>query len=210
MKKAAKGYETPKKPKSKFGSGSPGNTPRSATSAVTPDGSSAARRQLCRRESEEQTQRIMSRKLSHIPKEILDTQENSKGQKAADFILAEVRVKKSLAKKGRLSTKFWFGFWESFDFGSVIGDLLPDNPPDEEVDTYLLDAILQARAENPAERKIEPILRWMEKAKSINQTSLFGVLVAMQEGPCLIHSHAEKIRVGVAELVGRLPPFRNG
>jgi hypothetical protein len=159
------------------------------------------RRQLERRETDEQFERIKDRKLSFVPIEVFSTKVDTDGISAKDCIKAEIRANK--ITKSRLSTKFWIGFWEKYDFGDVLADTLPCPPEDEAVDSELLEAIGCARAENPVERSPDELVRYLRNCKGMNERSYFGVLTTMQEGPTLGHKHAVRIQVAVLELIGR-------
>jgi hypothetical protein len=159
------------------------------------------RRQLERRETDDQFERIRDRKLSFVPLEVFSTKVDCNGISAKDCIKAEIRANK--VTKSRLSTKFWIGFWEKYDFGDVLADTLPCPPESDVVDSELLEAIGAARAENPVERSPDELIRYLRNCKGMNERSYFGVFTTMQEGPTLGHKHAVRIQVAVLELIGR-------
>ncbi len=68
------------------------------------DAPKGCRRQLTRRLTEEQTDRFVERKLSHISMSIIDTVENSEGLKLKDYIAREVRGQKK--RNVRSSSEF--------------------------------------------------------------------------------------------------------
>jgi hypothetical protein len=186
-KKAAKGY--------KAADVDDGSVAEAALVAKNP------RRQLERRETDEQFERIKDRKLSFVPIEVFSTKVDTDGISAKDCIMAEVRRNK--ITKSRLSTKFWVGFWEKYDFGDVLADTLPCPPEADVVDSELLEAIGVARQDNPIERNPDELVRYLRNCKGMNERSYFGVLTTMQEGPTLGHKHAVRIQVAVLELIGR-------
>jgi len=164
------------------------------------------RRQLSRRDSEEAASRIMDNKLSHIDANKLKEIVNDQGLSPFDYILKEVRSKR--VKAGRCSTKFWLGFWDSFGLTRDVGlELAAPKQEDDKIDPMLLEAIAQARAENPAERKPDGMLRWFETAGPCSEQEMYGIICAVQEGPTLIRVHALKIQVGLLGYISRCIKF---
>jgi len=162
------------------------------------------RRQLERRDTDDQVERIRERKLPQVAVEVLKTKENAKGIKAKEYIAMELRAKRKT--KGRLSTAFWVRFWEEYDFAEDIAGAMPE-PPDEPVDDELLEAIGDARCDDPAHRTPTTLTRLLEHAGLMNERSWFGLLTSMQEGQNLIHIHAVKIQAATLSYAGRTVSF---
>ena len=73
-------------------------------------GKSKKRERLDRRDSDEQAERYISRKLSHIPN--LSSRRNAAGETVKQFIKKEMRQKR--ITQGRLSVSFSVQLWREF------------------------------------------------------------------------------------------------
>lgn len=161
------------------------------------------RRQLERRNTEEQVKRIIARKLGHLDAHVIKTQTNAKGQTVFMWIRDQVKSKQNAS--GRLSTQVWTQFWREFDLSGDISERLPVPPEgaDETVDEELIEGLWAARHANPAERSPVALTRYLEKAPKMSETSLYGLLQAIQIGPNLSRAHAMKLQVATLQYFAR-------
>lgn len=163
----------------------------------------AKRRQLERRNTEEQVKRIISRKLGHFDAHVIKTQTNARGQTVYMWIRDQVKSKQNI--NGRLSTQVWTQFWREFDLSGDIAERLPVPPEgaNETVDEELIEGLWAARHANPAERSPVALTRYLEKAPKMSETSLYGLLQAIQIGPNLSRAHAMKLQVATLQYFAR-------
>lgn len=191
------GVDLPGTPK---GCPSPGGSEGAAPGA-------AKRRQLERRNTEEQVRRIISRKLGHLDAHVIKTQTNAKGQTVFMWIRDILKSKK--ITNGRLSTQAWTQFWREFDLSGDISDRLPRPPDnnDDPIDEELVEGLLAARHANPAERSPVALTRYLETAPKMSEANLYGLLQAVQIGPNLLRSHAMKMQVATLQYFARCGCF---
>lgn len=159
------------------------------------------RRQLSRRETDEQTQRFIDRKLSHVPPAILETVQNLEGLRVRDFIKRELKRTKSV--NGRLASKFMVNLYEEYDLGSGIFSGLPEPEGDESVDEELLDLMGQCHDENPVLRNPKPLAKYLEVCRPLTYTNLQGLMNGIVEGALLSHNNAQKLQVAALGYIAR-------
>ena len=113
---------------------------------------------------------------------------------------AEVELKKD--KTGRLSSKCWLALFAEFSLSDSMAENLP-TPQGEAWDTDLVDTISILHADNPAAKRTTPLERYLEYCEPFNQTSLFGLLKAVMEGPTLPNGSAMPCQLAVLKYMER-------
>lgn len=85
------------------------------------------RRQLNRRSSDEQVERALAQRLSHLPDEVWRTKVNKDGLSISEYVKRAHKKMHSDGKK--LGTKFWSDVYNEFDLNESCADALEDPPP---------------------------------------------------------------------------------
>jgi len=177
----------------------------SAIPAKAPESESdvKTRRRLDRRDSDQRMDRACEGKLFENDWAQLVGKVSPKDETPTDYIKEELRRKKD--KNGRLTTAFWIGFRKDFGLvtGGDIGDKL-DDPPEEPVDQNLVQMLLTAHSDNPAQDKVSPITSYLEHCPELNQASLYGLFNRIEECPSLPRVVAYKIQVAVLAYLERI------
>lgn len=91
----------------------------SSSSAAKPE-----RRRLDRRDTEERVDRVIERKLSRFPRELVEASVAADGSTVRETIAAEIRARKS--SNEYLRQEFWTMFHSKYKFHEGVGNLLPE------------------------------------------------------------------------------------
>ncbi len=176
-------------------------SPQLTTSCATPTSDSKKLKQLERRDTDDQVDRVIEQKLSSVPEHVIVGAVAKDGvTKVRDFIAAEIRTLRGTTK--RLSTRFWTSFNDHFDINVNASDILEEPPPDEEVADELVEKIMLAHADNPAERTCEGVDRYLE-FNTLNKREMYLLIKASQEGPTLSKAFSVKLRVTIVKYFAR-------
>jgi len=159
------------------------------------------RRQVCRRNSDEQAQRALDEKLKDIPESSWRSKVNKQGLTLQEYVKRHSKSMKSENK--RLSTKFWTECFAEFDLVNTCADNLEDPPSGLSIDTDLLKALQAARNGNPTGKPTLQLERYLEHCAPLNKQELFGLFHAVMEGPDLPRPFAVKLHIAVLKYSGR-------
>lgn len=159
------------------------------------------RRQIQRRNTEEQCARFQERKLSHIDQVRLRTLRNEEGQSIEQFICDELRTKR--CKQGRLSAKFLVRLYKSFNLASDTWDALPRPPADGEHDEELAQLISLCHDENKFTRDTSPLCAHLETCAELDIGPLLSLLHGSLAGPLLDEGNASKVQNAVLHYMAR-------
>ena len=162
-------------------------------------------RHLHRNSTEVQVERIVADRLKAFdPIEMATATGKSTGMSVNDYIGQEVRQKK--AKNGRLCSNFWHRFHEEFKLGTgkfTHMDSADDPAGEEALSDELLDAVGEAHKENPAARKAEPFVNFLEYAGEPSVTELRFMIEASREGPVITKKNSHRMLVAILAHIGR-------
>ena len=136
---------------------------------------------------------------------VLAGQLSSDGFDAKAYIKREIKKNKfEQLKKKRLSPQFWIRFKAEFRITVVdICDSLPDPPENLDPDKTLVQMLLLAHSDNPAQNKIDPISKYLMHCQPLHETSLYGLISRMQECESLPKHVAVKIQIAFFEYARR-------
>lgn len=165
------------------------------------------RRQLNRRSSDEQVERALAQRLSHLPDEVWRTKVNKDGLSISEYVKRAHKKMHSDGKK--LGTKFWSDVYNEFDLNESCADALEDPPEDLPVSKDLLMALASARSGNPCGTPAAQLERFLERCGVLNRAELYGLFRAAMEGPSLPRVVAVKCQVAILRYLGRTPGFNN-
>ena len=105
-----------------------------------------------------------------------------------------------------LSTKLWAEFFSEYGLSSekFFGIAALADPEQCEVDKGLMDALLEARVENPTERKSGPFTRWCEHADnaSISKSSFILMLSGSLESDRVCARHSDEMITACQKFIG--------
>jgi hypothetical protein len=124
-----------------------------------------------------------------------------------DGVKLRVYVEAMLKEKGpseKWNAKFWSDVHVMFNLGTGIADQLPDPSDDEEmVSAELQDALRTAHHKNPAMRKSDHLVRFLEHCAPLNKSEMFGLLGLSMEGPTLLRSHSLRMQIAILKYFSR-------
>ena len=103
------------------------------------------RKQINRRDSDEQAERYVNRKLSHVDASRIKTLRNEDGLSIHNYVKAELKRKK--CTQGRLSSTFAVQLFKSFNLEAGLWDDLPE-PPKGETNEELYELVSLCHDEN--------------------------------------------------------------
>ena len=176
-------------------------SPTLAKCASTPTSDSKKLKQLERRDTDDQVDRVIEQKLSSVPAHVIVGAVAKDGvTKVRDFIAAEIRTLRGTTK--RLSTRFWSSFNDHFDIDVNASDILEEPPANEEIADELVEKISLAHADNPAERTCEGVERYLE-FNTLSKREMYLLIKASQEGPTLSKAFSVKLRVNIVKYFAR-------
>ena len=104
-----------------------------------------------------------------------------------------------------LSTKFWAEFFTEYGLGGdkFVGLSELEVDESEEPQKFLMDALLDARVENPAERNTGPFVSWREHdSGDISKTDFILMLNGCLESDRLCASHSETMLAAAHAFIG--------
>ena len=167
----------------------------------TPQSDTKKLKQLERRDTDDQVDRVIELKLGSVPAHVIVGAVAKDGvTKVRDFIAAEIRTLRGTPR--RLSTRFWCSLNEHFDINVSASDCLEEPPGDNEIADELVEKIMLAHADNPAERSCEGVDRYLE-FNTLNKKEMYLLLKASQEGPTLPKASSVKLRVSIVKYFAR-------
>ena len=164
----------------------------------------APKRRVQRRDTDDQTERYIARKLGHLSEARLHSVQSKSGVSLYDYVKEEVRKKKKV--RGRLGSKFTLQLYRDFDFERGTFDALSDcevEDEDAEMGLEMCEALSQAHDENPSARKPTPLIKYLERCGRLSKFNYYGLLNGVLAGPLLCHKHARKLQVAVLHYVAR-------
>ena len=151
----------------------------------------AKRRQLHRRDTDDQVRRAIERKLLHIPKRIWVSKRDEHGKSIDEHVHNEIRKRRAQGKY--IGSEFWTWIFKSF---KLLEDMLAELPmPSDDVspDKELLEALSILQHENPVKAIAWPFEDYMNHAGQLGETATYGVLQAvMVNGVSISQANAQK------------------
>ena len=168
--------------------------------SVLPDEPPQKRRQILRRHTDEQVDRAISTRLSHVPPSVLEGKTDSKGTSIREYIGRAIKD----STQGRLGSRFWCKLNDDFGLCDSLADGLADPPDGEEPDAELIEMLQLCHHENPAARRTTALERYLEHCKVINKTSLYGLLRSTQESPSLTKVNCQRCQVAILKYFVRI------
>jgi hypothetical protein len=99
------------------------------------------KRRLNRRTSDEQVERALQARTSHIPLSVWETRRDKAGRTVRQVVKDALKSVRSGDVRGRLSTKFWTSLHETFELNETLADNLAEPPLDQDVNPELLEVL---------------------------------------------------------------------
>lgn len=162
-------------------------------------------RHLSRKTTEGQVDRIIKSKLSSYDSVELETAiGKTTKMSVADFIADGVR--KNRGGNQYLNSRFWTSFHQEFDLGAQrFGNMQSEDDAegDESVSDEILECLLQAHSENPAARKPDALLSYLEYVGKCNLTELKVMINASKESHIVSRRSSEKMLMGLLKFIGK-------
>jgi hypothetical protein len=171
------------------------------------EGPTKRRRQLSRRSSDEQVERAVAARLSHLPDEVWRTKVTKDGLSISEYVKRWTKKMHSDGK--RLGTKFWTDLYNEFDLNESCADSLEDPPDDLKVNKDLLVALAAAQCGNPAGAPSAQLERFLDHCPQLNRAELYGLFRATMEGPAMPRNVAVKCHIATLRHLARIPGFNN-
>ena len=125
------------------------------------------------------------------------------GIQVHEYIKAALRSHNKERKN--LSTKFWCGFVDQYDFGSSIIDDLELPADSLVVNEDLVNKISMCHDANPATRSTEQLERYLEFS-TLNRREIYGIIGASEEGPSVSRAFSVTMKVAVLKYFARTAP----
>ena len=150
------------------------------------------RRRLDRRQTNEQVERIVDRKLAPIfPALVIANATTQHGEGVHDYIGRHLVSTRN--SNQYLSTRFWTQFYREFDLRENCLDNLP-GPEDENVRDEIKHILT---ADTPTQRFVEPLERFLESCTGLSYTEFFGLLQFTNESPSLSLGLSIRARIAI-------------
>jgi len=170
-------------------------SPRKKASPKKGNQQKQPRRQLERRDTDEQVERALGKRLNHIPVSRWQGAVDEEGVDFWTFIGRSLKKAHSTGKK--LGTKFWAATYERFGLNESAAADLADPPEDEVVDPNLLAVLSVANNGNPAGNPGAPFERYMSHCGTMNRRSFYGMCGATCESPTMSRAVAQRCQVAI-------------
>jgi len=151
--------------------------PKKAATPSKPTPEPKKRRQLERRDTDEQCDRVLNKKLGHILKSTWVSKVDEEGNKIEDLVKKEIRHRRDAG--GYIENKFWNDIFEGFDLSE---NPLAELPPPETCDVpddELLDCIAQLHNENHIKAIAWPLEGYLNHCDYMGETAFYGLLQAV-------------------------------
>lgn len=163
-------------------------------------------RRLKRWDSGQAVTRVMKDKLSGFdPLEIAGAVGKTTGKSPKDYILDHLRQSKT-QHRSYLASAFWVSFFGEFDLAPVRFSAMAsvdDSKAKEEINDELLTAVAHAHDPNPAQRRTDTILSYLEYSAACNLTELKFMISSSREGPTMIRKSSLKVLVHILKYIGK-------
>lgn len=142
------------------------------------DGPSRKRRQLARRDTEDQCERAVEQHFSHMTKAQLESI-TVDGLCVRARIMQDIKGNKDCAARKRLGATYWKGVVAKYNEKLGATGQLEVKNKTQPVRDSLLQAIESATRKNPATRTIEPLVALLQHCASLNQREFVGMFTAV-------------------------------
>ena len=172
---------------------------------INPGASAAAyqakRRRLERRDCTEQCYRLAKDSLYPKFGEAAMGKVNSEGKTVLEWMEDKMQVLKGDCKYW--TARVWQELWEVFGLKAPINKSLPQPAKDVAPRAELLEKLSVVHAKNPVERSTDPLERFLEHARGLVESEMFGLLVACGESPIVSKAMHDRCFVAVLKYMGR-------
>jgi hypothetical protein len=155
-----------------------------------------------RRDVRLKVERLVTQKLSHVQDHILRAARNSRGQSIRESIGDAVRA--CTTKGEYLPIKYWSDLYRDFGLAQSCAEDLPEPVVDSNVTKPFLDAFAYAHHDNPAFRKIGPIVSHLTHATKLSAGEWYALFGGSQYGPTMTRAMSLKLQYHVLITLARL------
>ena len=160
------------------------------------------KRRLDRRDTEDQIDRIVQRKLlPKFPKEIISGAVAADGSTPRGMIADEIR--RTRTKGEHLKQEFWARFFVKHPLHRGVIALLPMPPDDQEVRHGVTEAIAPLKNKNPVCRQADHISQYLSLATDLNEAEIYAIVVAAQESTTVTSAMNIKTMLGIMRYAQR-------
>ena len=160
-----------------------------------------ARRQLERRDTDEQVHRYIKRKLNHIDPARLKVIRTEDNQNLREYITAEIKDKR--CHQGRLSSDFAVRLHQDFGLTSEIWQELDKPSADVECHEELSELVMLCHDENKFDRETTPLVNFLNTCPQLDRDNYLSLLLGSLPGPLLDELSSEKIQVAIVKWVAK-------
>lgn len=160
--------------------------------------------------AEEIVEDFINKRLKNVGKDVLASRRNSKGQSIRDVVHAEVLEKKSVG--GRLSTQFRVNLFKDFNLKASPVDLIGKDitlEMLENCDPELQSRLAMLHADNPAQRKSEPFMKFLTYAGPFNADEMNLILTGIQEDAIVQSDLSTKLHGALLMHMARTDAVKN-
>jgi hypothetical protein len=155
----------------------------------------APKRALERRDTDDQVERAVGKKLAHIPKSVVLGRKNKHGRNILEEAAIEIRTLRPT--NGKLGSKWWMARLAEFKFtdGAYIDLPVPDG--NDVPEQWLLDALDETHGANEVNAVAFPLEFAMETCSGLGPIATYGLLRGIEPSITLPYHVAAKCLVAV-------------
>ena len=162
----------------------------------------SAVRTLQKRDTDDQVDRIIERKLAHIPVSVLASARDSAGLSPRD-VLAE-GIKALRGSRKNLASEFWIKFYDRFDLNQDTANTeLEVSEGYELTDQHLIAALQSCHNKNPVKRTTANFTSFFAEAEGLSADDVVGCYKASMESAVVSKTNSAHMLSAIAGYIGR-------